>query len=239
MHQFKTRQEGFKEIRNKALTRSIPLLVIAGAVGIIISIVNSKDKLNDVNILPIVIPIILIAIIIGAFRGVKRQLGLLSSYKLTITNNLITREQFNTPTISIYFNEVKEILKNKNGSFRINGNDAANIIFIPSQIDDYTTLESILESIKPITIPKARLLQKFQGSLVFIILGLMVCVYTVQNKIIVGISGAILVYLMLWSFFKIKGSKNIDARIKNRLWIIFIVLASIIGTVILKLTKSN
>ena len=40
MQIFKIKHDGFKEIRMKMLLRSIPVLLLAGAVGIIISTIN-------------------------------------------------------------------------------------------------------------------------------------------------------------------------------------------------------
>lgn len=152
MQIFKNRPGGFKEIKRYALIRSIPLLLIAGAVGITISVINSSGKETDVNVLPFVIPLVGIFLLFGIYRGINRQKSLIESFTLTITNNLITREQLNTSEISIYFNEIKEIAKHKNGSFTIKGKDAGDLIGIPFTIDNYADLEQLLQDIHSITI---------------------------------------------------------------------------------------
>ena len=96
-------------------------MLIAVIVGILISTINSKNQANNVNILPFIIPFAFLAVGFGIYRGVNRQKSLLDSYTLNITNNLIIREQLNTPTISIYFSDIREIAKLKNGSFLIKG----------------------------------------------------------------------------------------------------------------------
>lgn len=237
MQVFKFRQDGFKEIKKKILLRSIPLLLIAGAVGITISTINSKQKENDVNVLPIIIPLIAAALGVGLYRGVNRQKALLESYKLTITNNLVTREQLNTPTISIYFNDIKEIAKHKNGSFTIKGKEAVDLIGIPAQIDDYYKLETALQQIQTIVVKdKVSFLQKYQSLTGLVTLGLMLCVYTVSNKLIVALTGSALVALMVWSFIKIQSSKNVDNKTKRSTWLVVLVLASVIAVMVFKLT---
>ena len=62
MQQFKIRQEGFKEIRKNMLLPTIPLLLIVVTAGITLSIINSKGKANDVNVLPFLIPFALITL---------------------------------------------------------------------------------------------------------------------------------------------------------------------------------
>lgn len=58
----------------------------------------------------------LIFITISVIRGWRRQQALIRSYTLTIGENRITREQKNTPTISLSFMEIKEISRTPKGS---------------------------------------------------------------------------------------------------------------------------
>jgi len=236
MQQYKIRQDGFKEIKKQMLIRTIPIMLIAVAIGITISSINSKDKTTAVNVLPIVIPVMAIAVGFGLYRGVKRQKVLFESYQLTLTNNTITREQFNTPTISIYFNDVKEIVKNKNGSFIIKGKDRIDLIAIPTQIENYSELEKTLTQIKPVETKSSKpFFQKYSLVITLLTLALMLCVYTITNKIIVALSGTILVAILSSSFYEVRRSKNIDAKTKSSMWWVLIVLASIICVMIMKL----
>ena len=94
-------------------------MLIAGAAGITITVNNQQLSETIVNPQFVIIPFAVTALGFGLYRGVMRLKTLLESYTLTITNNLITREQFITPTISIYFNEVSEISQQKNGTLTI------------------------------------------------------------------------------------------------------------------------
>lgn len=237
MQVFKTRQDGFKEVRRKMLFRSIPLLLIAGAVGITISTINSKQTENDVNILPVIIPVFAAVFGFGLYRGLNRQKALFESYTLTITTNSITREQLNTPVISIYFNDIKEIAKHKNGSFTIRGKATADLVGIPAQIDNHTQLETALQQIQPIIVKdKVPFLEKYQGLAGLVTVGLMLCVYTVHNKIIVALTGTALLAIMAWSFTKIRSSRNVDSKTKRGLLWVALVVASVIAIMIFKLT---
>jgi len=237
MKVFKIRQDGFKEIKKQSLIRTIPIMLIVVAAGIVIGPINSKDKAAEINVLPIFIPVVVAALGFGLYRGISRQKSIFESYTLTITNNLVTREQLNTPVISIYFNDIKEIVKNKNGSFTIKGLNSADLIGIPAQIDDYSQLETALQQIQPVIIrDKVSLLQKYQSLTGWVTIGLMLCVYTVNNKIIVGLTGTALVALMSWSFMNIRSSKNIDNKTKRNLWWVLLVIASVIGVMVFKLT---
>jgi hypothetical protein len=237
MQVFKSKRDGFKEIRKKMLLRLIPTLLIAGAVGIMISTINSKQNGNDINVLPIIIPITAAALVFGIYRGVNRQKAIYESYTLTITDNLVTREQLNTPTISIYFNDIREIAKHKNGGFTIKGKETVDLIQVPVQIDDYLQLEKALQQIQAIVEKdKVSFIEKYQSLTGLVTAGLMLCVYTVHNKIIVALTGSTLVALMVWSFIKIRNSKNVDNKTKQSVWWIVLVLASVTAITIFKLT---
>lgn len=236
MQQFKIRPDGFKEIRKKQLLQSIPILLLAVIVGLVISSVNFKAKESDVNTLPFVIPIVLIALGFGVYRGLNRRKILLDSYILKITNNLIERQQINTTKISIYFNDISEITKGKDGSFTIKGKTSTDTILVPSQIENYNQLEQLLNTIKPIK-EKVResILQKQRSLISLLTLALMAVVFISKDKILVGISGIILTGLLSWSFYEIRISKNIDDKTKKSMWWVLLVLAVIIGITILKL----
>lgn len=237
MQTYKIRKDGFKEIKKQMLIRTFPIILIAVTVGIVISSTNSKYKAADTNVLPFLIPFIASAVGYGLYRAVNRQKSIFDSYTLTITNNLITREQLNTPTISIYLNDIKEITKHKNGSLTIKGKDTTDLIGIPSQIDDYSKLETTLRDIQPIKIKdNVSSFKKYQSLTGILTVVLMLCVYTVNNKIIVAFTGTTLVALMIWSIIKIRTSKNIDNNTKRSVWWVFLVLASVIAVMIFKLT---
>lgn len=115
--------------------RTVPVLLLAGSMGIIISILGSKEKETDVDVLPIVIPILGLYISFSIYRGLKRQKQLLESYALTLTGNAVMREQRYTPSVCLYVNEIKEIVKAKSGAITVRGRERTDVIYIPAEID--------------------------------------------------------------------------------------------------------
>jgi hypothetical protein len=237
MQVFKIRPEGLKEIRKQVLVRVLPVMLIAVAAGIAISFINIKDKAQDINVLPFLIPFMAAMVGFGLYRGVKRQETLLASYTLTITSNLITREQWNTPAIAIYLNDIREISKHRNGSFTIKGKEPADLIVIPAQIDNYAQLESTLQQLQPLNVTDpGSFVQKNPYLTGLLNLGLMFCVYTTSNKIMVAITGTAFVTLMVLSFMNIQRSKNVDHTTRRSLWWSVLLLISVIAVMIFKLT---
>ncbi|HUP11969.1 MAG TPA: hypothetical protein VM187_07155 [Niastella sp.] len=246
---FKIRPDGLREIKKKILVRGIPFSLASLGIAYVVSTAGTAG--NNDNIKPVsyygdtstdliisVIPIVVfIAVITFSFiRTLKRVKKIFESYELTISDNLIAREQLNTPTISIYLTEVQEIIKRKNKAFIIRGKTARDMILVPAQIENYEQLEIALEQIKPVT-NKGKTISwmKAQALLALAGLGLMVCVYTFENKIIVGVSAVLFAGIYVYSFIQTQKSKNVDYRTKRFRWVILLVVASIVGTAVMKL----
>lgn len=237
MEQFRNKIDGFREIRNGMIKRSIPTFLISMCGGLLMSFFNSNGKQIDLNLFFLVIPIMLGSVVFGLYRGIKLQRKIYESYVLSVDNNSITREQHNTPKISILKTEIKEITKNTNGSFTIKGNSKVNLIGIPSQIDGYERLENLLSEIKPIANQGSKpFFQKFPFLLSILPIGLMAGVYISKERIIVGICGVVLLGLLGYSFFEIQRNKNIDKRTKKWSWAFILIAYSIVSIMYFKLT---
>lgn len=235
MQQFKISQSGIKEIQKKALIRTIFLMSLMLIFAAIISSVNTGGKAGDVNILPIIIPLFAIVFGVSIYIGLKKSKKLLESYILTVTSNLIIREQFNTPTVSIYVNELKEIVQ-KGGNLAIKGKDSEDIIYVSRYIENYDQLEIRLKEIIPIVSNNSKpFYEKYRSLLPVLSVVLMLGVYAVDNKLIVTICGVIVSVQLILSFKKIQKSKNIDEKTRRSTWWIILVLVSVIGVVLAKL----
>lgn len=236
MEQFKIKKDSFKEIRKAMLFKTIPFLLLVVFGVIVINHFNPNGQQSEANVLPY---LILMALVVpfGLYRGIKRQKEIIESYTLTIDNNCITREQHNTPTITISFKDLTEIIKNPNGSFTIKGNSPVDVIGIPAQIENNEKLEILLEEKRQISIKTSEpFLQKFRGLIQILTLGLMAAVFISKDKLLVGVAGTVLLVLFGYSFIEIQRSKNIDSKTKKGTWWLIIVAASIIAVMYFKLT---
>ncbi|MCS3795629.1 hypothetical protein [Niastella sp. OAS944] len=248
---FKIKPNGFKEIRKKILLFSIPGFVI-GAVFTGTSLYTSTmNRRNDVTpgyvpdhsmqlidlatYLPIVIFIAILGF--GLNRMLKKTKKTLDSYELTISDNLIAREQLNTPTISIYISEVQEIIKRKKGGFYIKGEKARDLIIVPKQIENPEQLEIALEKIKPLVSKgKAADQLKWQALLGLASMALLITVNVSLNKTVVAIGGTLFLGLTVYNFVQAQKSKNIDYKTKRTRWISLVLSFFVIYVMYIKLT---
>ena len=229
MEQFNIKQDWFKEYRRAIIIKAASFILLAILGGLAISYFVINRQHDEVNIYPIVIPMVLVMSIFGVYQGIKRQRKIFDGYRLTIDNNSITREQYNTPTITIPLADISEISKHPKGSFTIKGNSTINAIYIPTHIENYEKLEQLLSEIKPVSYKdKKTLLQKFEGLLIILTIGLMVVVFLINDKIIVGICGTLLLMFLGYSLFVTQKSKNVDKKTKKGMWMVIVVMVSII-----------
>lgn len=238
MEQYQTRADGFKEVRKALLNRTIPIVLLGVLGALAINYFNPNLQRQHLLVaMPLIIPIIAGAVGIGIYRLLQRQKEIYNSYRLTIDEHSITREQHNTPTIRIHITDVDRIIKNHNGSFTIKADTVRNVIVVPSQVDNYDDLERSLARIKPIT-KKTRepFSKRYLGLIAVLPIALMAAVYLSNNKIIVGVSGTILV--LGYSFYEIRRNKNTDDKTRKAVLWLLPVAASIIMIMYYKLTGS-
>jgi len=236
MQEFRIKQEALKEIRKQSMRKTLPVLLIIMVIALAFSSLTSKDKGPDIYSLLIAAPLVGTILGFSFYRGLKRQQKLLESYTLTLTENMIMREQLNTPPISIYLGEVTEIVKNKNGMFMIRGTDKRDLICVPPQIEHYTQLEIELNQVKPVVAKtKDSFFYRFPYLPGLLVVGLMITIYSATNKIAVTLCGIVFIILAIWGFVKVQRSKNVNARTKRGMWWVFVLIASVIYVVISKL----
>jgi hypothetical protein len=237
MDQFRIRPDGFKEIRKELLKKSIPISLIAAFAGLAISYLSSPDDKIALIALAGSVPIALGALAVGAYLGLNRQKKLFESYVLTFNATHITREQHNTPTVSIAYQDIREISKGKNGSISIKGKESVDVIGIPSQIEDFDKVETLLGNLKVFSLKSTEpLLQKYSTLVTVGVIALMAAVYLSTDKVVVGLCGTLLLAGVAYSIFEVQRSKSIDTKTKRQMWVLLLAVGSIIMIMYSKLT---
>jgi len=223
----------------------IPIFVIVMSITSWTSFFNTSDTRStvhhpvDTTLLMISIASFLVPFAVVSFlmfRFFTRLRKMYESYELQISDNLIAREQLNTPTVSIFKKDVQEIVKRRKGGFTVRGTGAHDVIFIPKQIENYDELEAALDQIKPVSNKSQKSnLQLIQGILSLVGIGLMYCVILVNNKIIVGVAAVLFVAITVWNFIQTQKSKNVQYRAKRFKWLSLIFAIALIYIAVQKI----
>lgn len=234
--EFVIKENGFEEIKKGLVLKTLPIMIVAVGVGLLIFHFNNDGKTSEMFAYLTIIPMITIVLSFSLRKSIKMQRELFNSYRLLIDDNQIIRELNNTPTITIPFTDIRLIEKKTNGILVIMGSNVAHVISVPAQIEDIEQLEELLSEIHPITTSdKKTLVEKYLWFFVALMLGAMATVYLSRDIYYVGISGAFIILFLGYSIYQIQQNKNIDQKTKNRSWISILVILSVIGTMYYKM----
>jgi hypothetical protein len=237
MPQFKVQAGTFNQLRKKMILRVIPVIGIMLVFVVVMNQLSPAYKDPGINVLPIVIPLMLMAMGAGIFISIARQKKMYESYRLNISESTIIRIQRFTPAIRISLPEVSQITLNPDNVFTIKGRTIRDIIIVPAQIENYTEVKRLLEEIMPLTtIAKKSFFQKHQLLISILLVAFVVTVYISSNKILVALCGTAVIAALVYSFFVGIKNKNIDNWTMVMLWFVWVVIFSVAGTMIWKLT---
>jgi hypothetical protein len=233
---FKLNPESYPALRKKVITKTILLMVI---VWVVVSCVMLKDANRDDLILIICTTGCLVLYYIYVLvKSLKKRKKLYYSYTLTVDELNITRRQEGLSDMQIPIEEITTIEKTTDNRFIIRGTGKALLerILVPHQITDYDELEEVLASFKTITIStKPNYLEKYGLPIVLVFIAPILCVFLVDNKIVVGISAAISTTMIVYSIFYMAKYKNTVNSWKRALWIYPLVLIFLLVVAYFKL----
>lgn len=236
LHQFRNTPERFSEIRNRLYSNTLPLLILAILGGAAITYLNADH--DESIILPIVITILLgtVVIVFTLYSSLKQQRIWYDSYVLTFDDNSIHRDQDNLPKVIIPYSDVKEIIQTSSGAFVVKSISSKKTIVISAQIEEYEKVKELLSVIKDITeIKETNFSIKYGLILPLFVVLLLVFVYLSTDKILVAISGVILLSTIAYSFWSIQRNKNVDIKLKRASWSFLILFLSILLVMYFKL----
>jgi hypothetical protein len=230
---FRPKPGSFSEISKALFYRTIPIMLLAFAVAFLITEYKSGFSESSVKSGVAMFVFMIVAGGAGVLFSMKTQKAKYESYELGIGEELITRTQYSTPSMSLKKGDVKGVVKNSNGSYSIKGiGGMLDVIGVPAQIENSERLEVLLNGFAPIQIEeKPSLFTRFQY--VFIVGGLALfgAVFTSTNKIVVSISGGLIVALIIYNLVVLNKSKNIDKSMKMVSRVSLILLFSVVMTV--------
>ncbi|HTF20682.1 MAG TPA: hypothetical protein VK658_21565 [Chryseolinea sp.] len=90
-------------------------------------------------------------VVIMYFLDLRKASNTASSYKLTVSDELITREVRKSAMLSIPVRQIRFITKCADGSYVITGNDMLKPIVVPVGIERAEELEGLLARLTPVT----------------------------------------------------------------------------------------
>ena len=235
MQVFRISEQQYRKFRRRLLAIYIPLFAIAITVIAVTEFITAASGGFPIGL--IIVPFMLIYFSFVIYRTLRRQRRIMMSYTLTITDSGITREQDNTPTISISFMEVREIIKTRKGAFLIKGVDRKDLIYILRDLNEDGKLEQKLQSFAPITTDKKDpFMLKYRLTIRLVAIGMFLCLYNIHNKPVNVACALLLSGLLAWSIYETQTSKNVTTYAKRASWLNLLIIAAILYLTYIKVT---
>lgn len=201
-------------------------LAIVGGFGI--SYFNAGG--GQANLFYIVGPLVVGIMALSVGKSINRQKQLFESYVLTFDEDGICRTQAGLPEIRIAWDQVRVVVKDKEGGFVIQGQQKSDVIYASSYLEGYKVFEATLRGYTEIKNATGNSNQQRRNfAISFIMLVLMATVYIATNRYLVLVCGVLLTVVLTWSFYIIQSNKNIDKKTKRASWWVLIVLLTILS----------
>lgn len=236
MPEYKNSPERFADFRKQFIAKIVPVMLIVTIGSFCISYFSGEE--NTIN-LYVSLAVTLFALVIFGYivtKNINQQKIIYDSFKLIVGPDYLSRTQSNLPPVTLFFHEISKITETKQGYLRIDGLQKNQFIIISPYLEEYSELKRHLQLLQPFNEQEAsNIFLKIPLLLPLITIGSMAAIYISNNKIIVAVSGIILMPLLAWSFYKMRSIPQSDNPLAKNKWLLLIVLLSIMGTIYYKL----
>jgi hypothetical protein len=234
MQQYRFGPEGLKAVRRTGLMRTLPIMIGTLVLLFIFRLVN--PAVANLDFFRVFLPIFVVIFSYSMWRAVNRLVRMHETFILTIDDHIITREMEGTVPLSLHIFEIKSIVKKKDGMLSIRGEKAADIIQIPTTIEQYDELEQALRQLHPFEEAEERsFLERFRWVFSILIFASIPSVYLVDNKFLVIIFGTISVGVWLLYFILVQRNPNITSQRRKSSWIALVGIAFVLYAMYTKL----
>lgn len=227
MREFKLSPHHLRRVQRHILSFTLPLVLITVSVGLWMSVAASE---STKGILP-VIPIALVLMGIGVYRGYRREAQLGASFRLRVTDDEMTREVLGVPSITITRSQITRIERQPSGQLTIHAIEPTIALGIPPDLDDYTSFAAHLEAWHPITPVPSKQFTAFARTAAagIVVLTLMAVTLVSRQPILVTVSGITLIAILVACILLARNHQMIDVKIrKTMLLVVFPILTIVV-----------
>ena len=203
------------------------------SLGVLVVELGKSERPINWYVLGIFFLILALIIAFVFLQIMTKRRHIYEDFLLTIDEDEITREQYDTDTLTIAKNEVSKIYKTSNGGLVIKGVPGSDAIIIPPQMEESGKLEHLVSDIKPFV--QVPFLEKYKFLTILTVFSLFAAFNLVTSKWLVGISGSILLGIYSYSLYRTYRHKSIPdipkASIFFALYLVFIIFRKMYSTI--------
>lgn len=228
MREYKLSPIFFSQMRRRVLIVSIPFIVMAAVVGLLI--VYKRDSSSSPIDLLITGVLGTIAIFIGIRIGLRKQQQMWSSYRLITNENTIKRTQDGLPDITINYSDIFKVTEASEIGLTVQTSIPSLRIGVPATLEDYSEFRLDLakrHAIDKMARSRPRLWQLISMLYGLLTLAALAITFLATNRYVVIVIGILLFVAQLLGFVVIQRSTFTTNLVKRSSWLVLLVLAII------------
>ena len=234
MQQFTLDYDGIDKLIWARHLKMTPIIILSMIAGILFSSLRSERPFN-LQVFLVIVGVMIIIVGFIIYEASQQFRRLLESYTLTFDVGILTREQYNTPTITFPIAEITEIARDKKGCYRIKAESWHSFMEIPARIDDSGKLHELLSKIRPIIEKNSHTSIVKKIGFVVAVVSFFILIETSTNKVILASCGLILIVGIIYSYIQTQRNMNIDYGAKRGKWLTIIIFIPIFLSIYRKL----
>ncbi|MBP2655176.1 MAG: hypothetical protein H6Q73_2745 [Firmicutes bacterium] len=233
MKTYKFSPEGFRQAIIKTVPGIIIIIVLVLLGGGYISFRGQLSASTYGGVIPILLVLVGIGLYKGIRKGIEREREGWLTYQLVFDNDVITKKQAYLPDVEIRRDQVVSIQEKSSKGMVIKTKNKYKFIFIPASLEEYDEVKKCLSDWQEFeSLPR-------QASQIFLLV--LACLGTAmalvitlvsENRLIVLPMGVLFCICMVWCIIKIRHNPYVDVRIKRNCWLILFLMILVVAKLV-------
>jgi hypothetical protein len=207
--------------------RFLVLAAVVVPLAVVIPLVMAVRSGGNWSVVAMSAPIIAIALGLGLFRAFRMARRQLESYRLTLDGEAMTRTQWGLPELTVYQDEVTDIVETPGQGLVIRTGDAQKVLVVPALLEGYGELRSLLANLREIRVLPPRTATWLTAIYVAVGLGAAAAMLTAllaTDRLVVVLAGGFAVIVLAASLVQTQRNPTVDMRTKRISWMTLIPL---------------
>lgn len=227
--EFRLGAEFFTHFRRVTLTRTLPLMLLAGVAGVVMAHQGSRSLTGFDVVVGVVLELFLLYTVRRTYR---QQTERLRGFRLGLGADGLRRTQPGLADVVIAADQIRRVTEHPDRGLRIHGPTPAQVIAIPATIERFQQVRQMVQAWRPIETTTAWYGTVLSPTLASVgTIAAMVTVFMSANAVLVTVLGTVLIAVLLWAFFLLRRNPHLEDKTRRSAWLVFAVIYAVAAKV--------
>lgn len=219
--EFRLGEEFFLHFRRATLVRTLPLILLAGAGGLVVA-------RGDSDMPPGIAVAVICFLLLTAWRHYRQQAERFRGFRVLLSASGLQRNQPGLTEVFIPASQISRVAALPGKSLTVYGPTPQQVIVIPATTEGYQQIREVVDAWCPPEVSaQARLSSQLPAIAGVATIVALVTVFRSENAVIVMPVGLALIVFLGWAISSVRRSPHLDAGLKRSLWLVLVPIAAI------------